>query len=77
MLLLLLIKRYQLLKEETNVSFDDLMLFLDKFYFEKDKLNKSKLIKFIQEDNNKEIIDFLWTESIINPNIYNEKYKKN
>ena len=69
LILLTLIKKYQLSQESTNISMDNLLLFLDKFYFSKSKFTKRDLVNFVKEDNNKVIVDFLWAEAIINPEI--------
>ncbi len=69
LLLLLLIKKYQLLESNINITFDDLLHFLDKFYFNEGKFTKAELLRFTKVDNNKNIIDFLWNEAIINPKI--------
>jgi hypothetical protein len=59
LLLLLLIKKFQLKSEDTNISLNDLMIFLDKFYFDKEKFSKKQLTTFVKDDNNKVIVDYL------------------
>lgn len=72
-LLLLLIKKFQLLKSDINIELNDLLLFLNSFYFQENKFTKKNLINFVKEDNNKKIIDFLWAEAITKSKIDEKK----
>jgi hypothetical protein len=58
LLLLVLLKKALLLRNNTNITLDDLVLYLNKIYFIDDKVTKKKLLNFLEEDSN-EIVDFL------------------
>jgi hypothetical protein len=58
LLLLILLKKEFLLRDGTNITLDDLLLYLNEFYFLNASITKKKLLNFL-EANEKEIIDFL------------------
>ncbi len=67
---ILIIKIIQLqLEEDITINLNDLLLFLDRYEFSQSNLNKKSLINFANGDKTKEIIEFLWINSIINPEI--------
>jgi hypothetical protein len=57
--LLILTKKLQLLRDGTNISFNDLLDYLNEFYFRNEKPNKTKLLKFLANLDKKEIVDYL------------------
>ena len=67
--LLILSKKVQLMRDGANISFNELLDYLNEFYFMDDKPNKTKLLKFLKHSDKKEIVDYLWTQAIINPKL--------
>jgi ribosome maturation protein Sdo1 len=57
--LLILSKKLELLRDGTNVSFNDLLDYLNDFYFKGEKPTKTKLLKFMTTVDKKEIVDYL------------------
>ena len=51
--LLILSKKIMLLKDGANISFNDLIDYLDEFYFMESKPNKRNLLNFLKESDKK------------------------
>ena len=67
--LLILSKKAQLLRDGTNISFNEILDYLNEFYFMDSNPTKAKLVKFLKDSDKKDIVDWLWTQAIINPKI--------
>ena len=67
--LLILNKKAQLSRDDANISFNEILNYLNDFYFSKTSVTKNKLLNFLKDSDIKEIIDWLWTQAIINPKI--------
>jgi len=64
---LALTKKIELNRDGIDVSLNELFLYLEKFYFKFRKRSVKSLNKFLYEDNKDEIVEFLFSEAIINP----------
>ncbi len=69
LILLILIKRITLQRNDISISTNEIILYLNNFKFLDEKINKRKLVSFLAEKESKEIVDFLWTNAIVNPKI--------
>ncbi|NOQ50085.1 MAG: hypothetical protein GQ557_00270 [Mycoplasmataceae bacterium] len=70
---ILIIKMLQLIAEDDiKIDINDLTNFVNKYEFKQIYFGKRELIKFVRTKKTSEIVDFVWTEAIINPKIEND-----
>jgi hypothetical protein len=55
--LLILSKKAEFLKDGTNISFNEILNYLNDFYFMDEVPTKKKLLDFLKDSDKKEIVD--------------------